>query len=113
MEAKVALPEDLVGLLEELDRGLAELYGECYRGLVLFGSYARGEAHEGSDVDLLLLLDGEVGQAREILRAGDVVWPLSLESGYLLALMPISAEAYRESSQPYLMNARKDGVALS
>lgn len=60
------LPEDLRELLGRLHRGSAGLYGERYRGLVLFGSYARGEARreargEDSDVeDLLVLLEGEV-----------------------------------------------------
>lgn len=52
--------EDLSGLLDRLARGLEPIFGERYRGLVLFGSYARGEADKGSDVDLLLLLDGDV-----------------------------------------------------
>jgi predicted nucleotidyltransferase len=56
------LPEDLRELLGRLHRGSAGLYGERYRGLVLFGSYARGEARgEDSDVEnLLVLLEGEV-----------------------------------------------------
>jgi len=112
MGAKVSLPQDLTEVLEELDRGLRGLYGERYRGLVLFGSYARGEAEWGSDVDLLLLLDGEVNQAQEILRAGDVVWPLSLESGYLFGLIPVNVEAYRNSEQSYLSSARSDGVPV-
>ena len=42
------LPEDLQELLECLDRGVAELYGERYQGLVLFGSYARVRAWGGA-----------------------------------------------------------------
>ena len=38
----VGLPEDLRELLGRLNRGIAELYGDRYRGLVLFGSHARG-----------------------------------------------------------------------
>src|SRR5687768_11823441 len=84
------LPADLATVLRRLDAGLAALYGERYGGLVLYGSYARGEADEGSDVDLLLLLGGgEVDQAREVLRAEEVKWPLSLESGYVLSLLPV------------------------
>jgi len=83
-----------------LSDGLEALYGERYQGLVLYGSYAPGEADEGSDVDLLLLLDGEIDQTRELLRAGDVGWPLSLESGYTLSLLPVSADVYRHSKAP-------------
>ena len=106
------MPEDLVHLLERLDRGLKDLYGGRYRGLILYGSYARGEADEGSDVDLLLLLEGEVNGWHEILRAEPVKWPLSLESGYLLSLMPVSVEEYRKARKPFLMNARREGVMV-
>lgn len=102
----------LSGLLDRLARGLRELYGERYRGLVLYGSYARGEADAGSDVDLLLLLDGDVASWREYLKAEPVVWPLSLESGYVISLFPVSVEAYREPRKPFLMNARKEGVPV-
>ena len=107
------LPDDLQALLGQLDRGIAELYGERYRGLVLFGSYARGDATEGSDVDLLLLLDGMVDVMREMDRAQDVKWPLALEAGYTLSLIPVSADDYPTSHEPFLWNARREGLEIS
>ena len=107
------LPEDLRELLGRLDRGIAELYGERYRGLVLFGSYARGEARQGeSDVDLLVLLEGEVKGWKEYLRIEPVSWPLSLDSGYVLSIFPVNVEAYLEPRKPFLMNAHREGVNL-
>lgn len=104
------LPDDLRELLGRLGRELADLYEERYRGLVLFGSYSRGEADEGSDVDLLVLLEGEVDRWKEYLRAEPIIWPMSLESGYVLSLMPVNVEDYRSAWKPFLMNARKEGV---
>lgn len=99
--------EDTLG---ELEGGLRALYGERYRGLVLYGSYARGEADEGSDVDLLLLLAGEVETGREIRRASALVSRLSLESDEVLSVIPVSAEDYHGGSrEPYLQNARREG----
>jgi len=104
--------EELTSLMDRLSRGLERLYGERYRGLVLFGSYARGEADAGSDVDLLLFLDGDVASWHEYLKAEPIVWPLSLESGYVISLFPVSLEAYRESRRLFLMNARREGVPV-
>ena len=67
----VLLPADLEAVLGRLERGLEDLYGGRYRGLVLYGSYARGEADDESDVDLLLL-GGEVDRTREVLRVEPV-----------------------------------------
>jgi predicted nucleotidyltransferase len=104
------LPADLAALLRQLDADLAALYGERYGGLVLYGSYARGEADEGSDVDLLLLLEGEVNSVRELKRAQGVKWPLALEAGYTVSLLPVSMEDYERSEDPFLWNARREGM---
>ena len=103
----------LAGLLKGLSGGLKALYGERYRGLMLGGSYARGGTDEGSHVDLLLLLDGAVDATREIIRAEDMAWPLSLESGYTVSLLPMSADACHNSEKPFLRNARKERVSVA
>ena len=75
---------------------------------MLFGSYARGEADEGSDVDLLLLLDGEVDTVREMMRAQEVKWPLALEAGYAVSLLPVSQ---KECLKTLLEKARRSFAA--
>ena len=110
MDGETRTLEDVI---RELDGGLRELYGARHRGLVLYGSHARGEADEGSDVDLLLLLEGQVQVGREIRRSSDLVASLSLESSRVLSLIPVSVEDYRASSDPYLVNARREGALLS
>lgn len=103
-------PENMREVLRELDTGLKALYGKRYRGIVLYGSYARGEAHEGSDVDLLLLLDGPVDKVEEILRIEPLKWPLSLESGYVLSVMPVSYASFQKPQEPFLINARRESA---
>lgn len=100
-------------VLRDLDGGLRKLYGRRYGGLVLYGSHARGEADEGSDVDLLLLLKGPVEAGREIRRSSGLVASLALEAGLVLSLVPVSIEDYQASSEPYLINARREGAILS
>lgn len=107
------LPDDLRELLGQLDQGISDLYGKRYRGLVLFGSYARGEARgRDSDVDLLVLLEGEVNGWQEYLKIEPVSWPLSLESGYVLSIFPVDVEAYLEPRKPFLVNAYREGLSL-
>ena len=47
------------------------LYGDALRGVVLFGSVARGEETEGSDADLLLVLADDTPIARALYRRWD------------------------------------------
>ncbi len=101
---------ELEQLLARLAKGLRALYGERYRGLVLYGSYARGEADEGSDVDVLLLLDGKVDFMKELRRAEPVTWPLCLEVVITISLLPVSVERYRTGADPFMLNVRKEGI---
>ena len=104
------LPSPLAEVIALLEQGLRGLYGERFRGLLLFGSYARGEADEGSDVDLLLLLDGPVETAREIVRSGDVSSPLSLAHDIVLSVIPVSFQAYQKADTIFFHNVRAEAV---
>jgi len=54
----------------------ASLVGEALRGVVLFGSWARDELTEDSDVDLLIIVDDQVTIDRALYRRWDET-PLS------------------------------------
>ncbi len=49
----------------------ASLFGGSLRGVVAYGSWARGEAGAGSDVDLLVVLDEGVALTRALYREWD------------------------------------------
>ena len=50
-------PRWLATLLQELRAALVAIYGSRLREVILFGSYARGEAAADSDVDVAFVLD--------------------------------------------------------
>lgn len=51
--------------------------------------------------------------SREIRRSSGLVAALSLEADRVLSLVPVSVEDYLASSDPYLVNARREGLLLS
>ena len=106
------LPDPVREVVLKLESGLRELYGDRFRGLLLYGSYARGDAREGSDVDLLLL-DGPVNPVREIVDSDPVTWPLSLDSGLVLSVMPVDYGAYQRGEGLFLSAVRKDAVPVA
>jgi predicted nucleotidyltransferase len=46
--------------------------------IVMFGSYARGDADEGSDLDLLVIEPQVEDRAREMVRLGRLLEPLRI-----------------------------------
>ena len=105
-----ALPPKIRDVVLELEAGLKGLYGDRFRGLLLYGSYARGTAWEGSDVDLLLLLEGSVDPVEEILRVQAVKAPLALDADLVISIMPVSTEAFERADSMFLRIVRREAV---
>ena len=55
-------PQDVLNLIRSARPELERLHG--VRALSVFGSAARGDSHEGSDVDVLVAFDGPATSAR-------------------------------------------------
>jgi predicted nucleotidyltransferase len=51
--------------------GIKSLLGSSLSGVLLFGSTARGEAREGSDIDLLIVIGTEVPLTRSLYQSWD------------------------------------------
>lgn len=69
---KLAAPAgDIAGPAADAVERAAALFGDSLVGLVIYGSWARDELAEGSDVDLLVIVDRRVAITRELYRRWD------------------------------------------
>jgi predicted nucleotidyltransferase len=108
-----ALPDDVQKALSRLREALQEIYLSRLQGIYLYGSYARGEGdEEASDVDVLVVLRGDVVPGREIGRLNALVSEIALEQDLLISVYPIPEEWFENRQSPFLVNARKEAVAL-
>ncbi len=101
---------DVQPVLKEFKRRIQPLYGDKLSRLVLFGSWARSEQSEDSDIDVAVVLKGPLKAGREIDRMIDVVTDLNLEYGVLLSIYPVSDQDYMGRRSPLLINIRKEGI---
>ena len=112
-EDAMNVPAHILEVISKLEEGLRDLYRERFRGLLLYGSYARGESREWSDVDLLLLLQGPVNVAREIVFQSELVSQLSLDSTLVLSVIPISLEDFEAASTIFLRTVRREAIPVA
>jgi predicted nucleotidyltransferase len=106
------MPTSIQKILKELKQGLAKLYGKRLKGLYLYGSYARGDYREGSDLDVLVVLDDFERAPIELNRTDDLVGDLSLE--YLITISPLFMRErdWLSADKPVLRNVRVEGLPV-
>jgi predicted nucleotidyltransferase len=102
----------IMGIAAELRQYVEKLYGDRLVQMVVFGSQARGDAVEGSDIDILVVLKGPVTPGKEIARTGEGTAALSLKYNIVISCTFVSSDRYETERSPLLMNVRREGVAL-
>ena len=103
--------ETIRQILAELRSRLSALYGERLKGVYLFGSYARNEADEESDVDLLIVLDGVENYSREIARTSELISELSLKYVISISRFFSSEEQWRDDMTLFFVNLREETIS--
>jgi uncharacterized protein len=106
------LPPAIQLALERVKQALTQIYGERLSAVYLYGSYARGDYHKDSDVDLMIALKGEVNPTQEINRLSKVLSDISLDYDVLIASYPVSEAWLQERHGPLFVNVRREGVQL-
>ncbi len=100
-------------ILKEFRENITRLYRERLKSIILYGSWARGNATEDSDIDLAIVLEGDVTAGKEIDRIIDIITEINLKYGVLLSIYPISEKDYATVNSPLLLNLRREGIAAA
>ncbi len=106
------LPQHVAAALDELKTALTKLYGRRLRGVYLYGSYARGEFRPESDVDVLVVLAGQVKPGPEITRMSPLVSRICLERDLLISILPVSGGMLERRPDWFFDQVRHEAVTV-
>ncbi len=109
---KSVIEWELKQILDEVTEALKNLYRNNLVEIILYGSYARRDYDEHSDIDLLVVLNEIKSVGEEIDKMVNAIYDINLKYNTLVSVVPISYKDYKKINSPLLLNVRKEGVKI-
>ena len=104
--------EKVLGLVREVRDALSVLYGDRLTGVYLFGSHARGDAREGSDIDVAVVLRGPVDPWEEREQTSELLGDVSLREDCVVTALFVSDEDIRTTPYAIHRSIVREGVLV-
>lgn len=109
------MPQKMQGLIEQYILEIQKIYGLHLQKVILYGSYARGDFHKNSDVDIMILLDiSDMDLKKYSQRLSYMTYDFNLDHD--LDIKPIvKSEEHFEKwivNYPFYANVDKEGLIL-
>lgn len=92
---------------------IREEHGEKVDDMIIYGSYARGEADADSDVDILIVWDGDLQEGRE--KMAQLATEALLEHDTIISpklVSPKNYESMKKAELPFIENVRNEGIKV-
>ena len=103
-------------ILQKISLKLKEIFGSSLDSVILFGSYARGDDDEESDINILILADipsDKLSDYRDHIDTlcGDLLW----EYGIVISAIEKDTKTYNQYSNilPFYKNIAKEGIKIA
>ena len=112
------VPQNIEKIINEFVKGSQKILGSRLKKIILYGSYARGDYNEGSDIDIMILTDLADDEIEKYeTKIWDYAYDLESDNNFTIHLSPsvknIDKYNTRISFIPFYKNVKKDGVVLN
>ena len=97
--------------LDTVVRALRRLYADRLKQVILYGHKSRGK--QGSDLDVLVVIDGISDRFVEMSRIHQITGPITVDEDILITAIPVDAtylESQKETS--FFAAILQDGIVL-
>ncbi|MDE7447132.1 MAG: nucleotidyltransferase domain-containing protein [Lachnospiraceae bacterium] len=100
---------------QQISQSYRSVYGDNIVAIYLYGSYARGNYDEESDVDIAAIIRGNrIDLQRKLKQIWDVSADIGLKNDVIVSPTVIPFDEYVEYKHtlPYYMNIQKEGKRI-
>ena len=110
------MPVYISNIIQDFAKSVRKMMGNSLDSVIVYGSYARGDYSELSDIDVMLLVSLGEEEIKEISdQISDLAFDFMMKYGVDIAPVITNIEHfnYWVDNLPYYRNVRDEGVRLS
>ena len=97
-------------IVREYQTGLKGIFRGQLVSVILYGSVARGESREDSDIDVLCVLRSPFDYDEAIRETSELTAKLSLAHEVVISRVFVSEKDLGERNLPFFINVRREGI---
>ena len=98
--------QGIQGIIQEIAKNYPHI-----TSIILYGSKARGDFAEDSDIDLLFISDTELPRSSKN-QLIDAIYDHELRNDVVVSAIFISESAFNLEASPFLKQAKREGIIL-
>lgn len=106
---------ELQTVLKEVKTASEQLYGDKLNRIILYGSYARGDNTEESDIDIMIVLNCDADEIKKLRSlTAEMVSNISLEQEVFLSVLLRDKKHFEDNLEllPFYRNIAREGIAV-
>lgn len=110
------MPDIISNIILEFSRQVKNVLGNKLSKVIVYGSYARGDYNENSDVDVMILTQLSESEIKKIASViYDMAYDIELEKGIHISVVVKNEEQfeYWVDTLPFYRNVSKEGVEIN
>ncbi len=102
-------------VLKRVEIAAKQLYGDGLNKIILYGSYARGDNTEESDIDIMIILDCDEREIKMLRNlTAEMASDISLEQEVFLSISLRDKKHFEDnlSCLPFYQNIEREGIPV-
>ena len=110
------MPENIRSIIYRFSQELRHILGDKLTKVIVYGSYARGDFRENSDIDIMILTSMSEDEIRIIEnQVYDIAYDYQLSDNIMISVNIKNADHFHYwlGALPYYDNVEKEGVVLA
>ena len=103
---------EIESTLRRIKERLNSVYGNRIKRVMVYGSFAKGEADEESDVDIAVVVADKLSPNKVEKNLDELLFQILMEKSELVTVFVIPESKFDTYKSPLILNIKEEGIPI-